>query len=478
MVPEILKTRRTKIVCTIGPATATPEAVEKLIRAGMDVARLNFAHGNYTEHGRYIRMLRQAARASGNRLAILQDLPGPKDRTGRLKQGSVRIREGTELVLTTRRVVGDERRISVGLESLARDVEPGNTIYLNDGAIRLQVIGTDGVDIRCRVMVGGELGENKGINVPGVTLSTPSVTRKDLEHLRFGIHQGVDLVALSFVREAGEIHRVREVLRRQGGKQLLIAKIEKSEALKNIDSILDAADGVMVARGDLGVEIDIERVPLVQKEIIRKCNCLGKPVIVATQMLESMVNSPRPTRAEVTDVANAIFDGADAVMLSQETAIGRYPFEAVSTMSKIAMETEIVLPYDDILEARGRDQIPETDDAISYAACHIADQIGAAAVVAFTTSGSTARRVSRYRPKAPVIAITSSEVVCRQLALSWGVRAFVVPEAGNLGELFSRGASVARRSGVAKKGDAVVITGGVPVGVPGSTNLVKVARVE
>ncbi len=470
--------RRTKIVCTIGPATGTSSVIEKLIAAGMDVARLNFAHGDYAGHGRFIQALRQTASRMGKPLAILQDLPGPKDRTGKLRQGGIRLKEGAELVLTTRQVVGDEKRISVGLESLGRDVRAGNTIFLNDGAIRLQVLSTNGVDIRCRVLAGGELGENRGINVPGVALSTPSVTRKDMEHLRFGISQGVDLVALSFVREAGEIRRVREAIRRQGGSQLIVAKIEKSEALENIDSIIGAADGVMVARGDLGVEIDIERVPLVQKEIIRKCNQLGKPVIVATQMLESMVNSPRPTRAEVTDVANAIFDGADAVMLSQETAIGKYPVEAVATMSRIACETESALPYDDIMEARGRDQSPETDDAISYAACHIAHQIGASAIVAFTTSGSTARRVSRYRPKVPVVAITSSEVVCRQLSLSWGVMASVVPEANNLGELFSRGASVARKSAVAGKGDTVVITGGVPVGVPGSTNLVKVARVE
>ncbi|MEW6142690.1 MAG: pyruvate kinase [Chloroflexota bacterium] len=470
--------RRTKIVCTIGPATGTTAAIGELITAGMDVARLNFAHGDYAEHGRFIQTLRQAASRTGKHLAILQDLPGPKDRTGRLKGGSLRLKDGAELVLTTRQIVGDDRRISVGLESLARDVRAGNTIFLNDGAIRLQVLATNGIDIKCRVLVGGELGENKGINVPGVMLSTPSVTKNDLEHLRFGIRQGVDLVALSFVRDAGEIRRVRDVMKRQGGRQLLIAKIEKSEALENIDSVIEAADGVMVARGDLGVEIDIERVPLVQKEIIRKCNRLGKPVVVATQMLESMVNSPRPTRAEVTDVANAIFDGADAVMLSQETAIGKYPAEAVATMSRIACETESALPYDDILEVRGRDQSPETDDAISYAACRIADQIGAAAIVAFTTSGTTVRRVSRYRPKAPVVAISSSEVVCRQLALSWGVQATVVPEANNLGELFSRGASIARKSGMAKKGDTVVITGGVPVGVPGSTNLVKVARVE
>lgn len=470
--------RRTKIVCTIGPATGTSSAIEKLIAAGMDVARLNFAHGDHAGHGQFIRALRQTASRMGKPLAILQDLPGPKDRTGKLRRGSIQLKEGAELVLTTRQIVGDEKRISVGLESLGRDVRAGNTIFLNDGAIRLQVLTTNGVDIKCRVLVGGDLGENRGINVPGVALSTPSVTRKDMEHLRFGIRQGVDLVALSFVREAGEIRRVREAIKRQGGSQLIIAKIEKSEALENIDSVIGAADGVMVARGDLGVEIDIERVPLVQKEIIRKCNQLGKPVIVATQMLESMVNSPRPTRAEVTDVANAIFDGADAVMLSQETAIGKYPVEAVATMSRIACETESALPYDDIMEARGRDQSPETDDAISYAACHIADQIGAAAIVAFTTSGSTARRVSRYRPKAPVVAITSSQVVCRQLSLSWGVLASVVPEANSLGELFSRGASVARKCGVAGKGDKVVITGGVPVGVPGSTNLVKVARVE
>ena len=470
--------RRTKIVCTIGPATESPAMMGKLIEAGMDVARLNFAHGDYSGHARYIAGLRRAAAQAGKPLAILQDLPGPKDRTGKLKKGSVVLREGASLVLTTRRLVGDERRISVGLESLARDVKAGNTIFLNDGAIRLEVVSVRGADIACRILVGGVLGENKGINVPGVALSTPSVTRHDMEHLRFGISQGVDLVALSFVREAGDLRRVRDAIMKQGGSQLLVAKIEKSEALENIETIIDIADGVMVARGDLGVEIDIERVPVVQKEIIRMCNRLGKPVIVATQMLESMIGSPRPTRAEVTDVANAIIDGADAVMLSGETTVGKYPVEAVSTMVRIAAQTEGALPYAQILEERGHEHSALTDDAISHAACHIAAQVGAAAIVAFTSSGGTARRVSRYRPKAPVIAITSDEAVCRQLALSWGVRPFVVPEANNLGELFSRGASIARRSGVARKGDMVVITGGAPVGVPGTTNLVKVQRVE
>jgi pyruvate kinase len=304
------------------------------------------------------------------------------------------------------------------------------------------------------------------------------MTSVDWEHLEFGLEHKVDFIALSFIKEANDIINIRRFLRERSSGIMLIAKIERREALDNLDEILDAADGIMVARGDLGIEIPIQKVPVVQKDIIRKCNRLGKPVIVATQMLESMVYSPRPTRAEVTDVANAIFDGTDAVMLSEETAIGKYPAEAVAMMTKVALETEEHLPYSDILTNKGKDLRPETDDAISYSACHIARQVDATAIIAFTSSGSTARRVSKYRPEVPVLATTSSSETRRQLSLSWGIRAYKVKTALKIADLFSQGIEVAKEAGLVKEGDLIVITGGVPVGVTGSTNLVKVERVE
>jgi pyruvate kinase len=304
------------------------------------------------------------------------------------------------------------------------------------------------------------------------------MTEKDWRHLKFGIEYKVDFVALSFIGKADDIIKVRDFLRQRNSNKMLIAKIERHEALDNLDEILAAADGIMVARGDLGIEIPIEKVPITQKQIIEKCNHAGKPVIVATQMLESMVESPRPTRAEVTDVANAIYDGADAVMLSEETAIGRYPVEAVQTMSRVALETEKVLPYNEILARKEKDQQHITDDAISYSACHIARQLGAAAIIAFTSSGSTARRVARYRPQVPVLAITPDQSTIRELALSWGVYCSKVPSAKKVLELFTMGREAVKKAGLARSGDLVVITGGVPIGVPGTTNLLKVERIE
>ena len=469
---------RTKIVCTIGPSTSSASMIKELLQAGMDVARINFSHGTHKEHASYIRTLQQAAKQAGVPLGIMQDLPGPKNRTGKLKKSAIELTENADFVLTTKEVLGDEHRVSVGLPDLPKNVKPGDMIFIDDGAIELKVVATSKTEVSCQIVTGGKLGEDKGINIPGITWDAPTITEEDWNHLLFGLKNNVDFIALSFIREANDVIKVRSFLQKKKKTPALIAKIERREALDNLDEILEVADGAMVARGDLGIEIPIQRVPIVQKEIIQKCNRLGKPVIVATQMLESMVNSPRPTRAEVTDVANAIFDGADALMLSEETAVGSYPVEAVSMMSQIALEAETALPYEEILTNKGKDLQPQTDDAISYAACHTAHQLGAAAIIAFTSSGSTARRVAKYRPKVPILAITPSQVTQRQLSLSWGVRAFQIPEPSKIAVLFTRGARVAKRTGLAQDGDLVVITGGVPIGISGSTNLLKVEKVK
>ena len=451
--------------------------IESLLRAGMDVARINFSHGTHEEHARRIRALHRVAKQLGLPVAIMQDLPGPKDRTGRVKKGGVVLSKGDDFTLTTEPVLGDEHQVSIDWPDLPKNVRLGDTVFLDDGAIKLEVKNIDTSDIRCKVIAGGGLGDHRGINVPGMPRNVSSITEEDWSHLDFGIEHKVDFIALSFVNEAEDILKARRFLQQRAADPVLIAKIERREALDNLDEILEVADGAMVARGDLGIEAPIQRVPILQKQIIQKCNHLGKPVIVATQMLESMVDMPRPTRAEVTDVANAIFDGADAVMLSEETAIGHYPVGAVDMMAQVALEAEAALPYREILANKGKDLQPETDDAISYAACHTAQQLGAVAIIAFTTSGSTARRVAKYRPEVPVLAITPSQITSRQLSLTWGVHTFQVRSASKIADLFAQGSNVAKESGIAKEGDLVVITGGVPIGVSGSTNLLKVERI-
>ena len=470
--------RKTKIVCTIGPASGSEQMIEKLAVAGMNVARLNFSHGTPEQHAAHIQSIRRVSSRLGLPLAILQDLPGPKVRTGGLKEEGVWLKQGSDFTLTNKKVVGDGHMVSVSLSSLPRDVSPGDTIFLNDGAIKLQVVNSTDSEVRCRVVVGGVLTSQRGVNVPDVTLSVSPVTDEDLSHLVFGLEQGVDFVALSFVKEAADVLKVRQLLQARRADVPLIAKIEKHEGVGNIDEIIGEADGIMVARGDLGVEIPIRRVPLVQKEIISKCNRVGKPVIVATQMLESMVDSPYPTRAEVSDVANAILDGADAVMLSKETTIGKYPEEATLVMRQIAIETETALPYHHILSEKMETVIPQTDDAISYAACHIAQQLEAMTIIAYTTSGSTAQRVAKYRPKAPILAITPKDSVSRKLALYWGVYPYKAAEYASVEEVFDQGPRLAVKLGLAKSGALVVVTAGVPLRVPGSTNMIKVQKID
>jgi pyruvate kinase len=470
--------RRTKIVCTIGPATSSATVIEQLIKAGMNVARLNLSHGTYNEHARYIQTVRRLSHRLAIPVAILIDLPGPKYRTGKLKDGQTKLKRGANVVLTTRRVIGGNGVIPVNLPTLPQDTRVGDAVLLDDGAMELKVLEGLGTEVRCKVVVGGLLTEERGLVVPGMRISGPYITDGLRESILFAVEQGPDYVALSFVGDAKDVIGVRAVLHESGVAMPLIAKIERGIAVDEFDSILRVSDGIMVARGDLGVDIPLERVPLVQKEIIRKCNQAGKPVITATQMMESMVSAPSPTRAEVADVANAIFDGTDAVMLSAETSIGKYPVQAVKMMANIAGETEDNLPYDQMLSERGKWLEQKTDELISYSACYTAHSLAAAAIVAFTQSGSTAGRVSKYRPRPPILAITPDAMVVGRLMLRWGVYPVEIAGASSVEELFATAKKLSKELGLAKRGDLIVVTGGIPVGVAGSTNLLKVESVE
>jgi len=470
--------RRTKIVCTIGPATGSAAVIEQLIKAGMNVARFNLSHGTYREHARHIQTVSKLSHRLAIPVAILIDLPGPKYRTGKLKDGQARLKKGAQVSLTTRQVKGDDGVIPINLPTLPQDIKVGDTVLLDDGAMQLKVLDRQGTEVRCKVIVGGILTEGRGLVVPGMRISTAFITDALRECILFAIKQQPDYLALSFVSNAEDVTGVRAILHKNDADIPIIAKIERGVAVDKFDSILVASDGIMVARGDLGVDIPLEKVPLVQKEIIKKCNQAGKPVITATQMLESMVNAPRPTRAEVTDVANAIFDGTDAVMLSAETSIGKYPVQAVKMMGKIAHEVESKLPYEQMLTERGSWLEQKTDELISYNACHTAQSLGAAALVAFTRSGGTAGRVSKYRPRMPILAITTDAVVVGRLMLRWGVYPFHIAGASSVDELFSTAAKLSKELGLAKTGDLIVITGGIPVGVAGSTNMLKVEKVQ
>jgi len=469
--------RRTKIVCTIGPASSSPVMLERLVRSGMNVARLNLSHGSQRDHAGYVKSIRNISDKMGFPVAILMDLPGPKYRTGEIKAGQAILKKGATFVLTTRKVDGDEKEVSVNLPNLTRDIKARDLLLVDDGAIQLKAKYVSEADVRCSVVVGGVLRPRRGMTVPGMRRSAPFLTDETVASIRFVVSQQPDFIALSFVTRAEDVNQVREALAREGVATTLISKIETRHAVAEFDHILAASDGIMVARGDMGVELPLPKVPLIQKEIIHKCNEAGKPVITATQMLESMISAARPTRAEVADVANAIFDGTDAVMLSAETSIGRYPLQALRMMVQIAREADAALPYARMLHDKDDVRRAETDDAISFAACHTAFQLGAKAIVAFTKSGSTAMRVSRYRPKAPVLAITPVAAVRRRLALTWGTYSFEVAEQQTVDDVFQRAAELARDVGVARKGDLVVVTAGIPIGVPGSTNLLKVVQV-
>ncbi|MGC5324279.1 pyruvate kinase [Brevibacillus sp. SYSU BS000544] len=466
--------RKSKIVCTIGPASETLEGLQKLIDAGMNVARLNFSHGSHEEHAARIKSIREACQVTGKHIAVLLDTKGPEIRTGTLATDSVELEENQRLVLTTEEVAGTVDRVSITYKDLPQDVQVGSTILIDDGLIGLTVEQIEGTEIVCLIKNGGTLKSKKGVNVPGVKIKLPGITEKDAADIEFGIQQNVDFIAASFVRKASDILEIREILERHQAKIDIIAKIENQEGVDNADEILAVADGLMVARGDLGVEIPVEEVPMVQKHLIDKCNQLGKPVITATQMLDSMQRNPRPTRAEASDVANAIFDGTDAIMLSGETAAGKYPTESVETMNRIAVRAEQELNYREILNTHAmRTQISITD-AIAQAVANAALDLGAAAIITATESGHTARMVAKYRPKAPIVAVTPHESVLRRMALVNGVYPVIGPLAETTDEMLEISVQQALQAGLVRHGDLVIITAGVPVRETGTTNLMKV----
>ncbi len=471
------KRRKTKIVCTIGPASQSPKILEALIRDGMNVARLNFSHGTHEEHQRKIETIREISDRLRQPVAILQDLGGPKIRIGVMKEGGVELKRGKEFSLTNEGLVGDETRVTVTYPTLSSEVKTGDRILLADGTIELQVLESDGKNIRCRVIVGGILTSHKGMNFPTRAPLASVFTEKDHRDLLFGIRQGVDLIGLSYVQNAADIDEVKKFLKKESADIPVIAKIERKEALENIDGILLASDGIMVARGDLGLETPIEKIPNVQKKLIRKANASGKPVITATQMLRSMVDHTQPTRAEVTDVVNAIYDGTDAIMLSEETASGQFPVEAFQMMAKIAQSAEEEFPHPLFLE-RETDKKMNLQPAITYNASLLAEEVGAKVIVTPTESGSTARWVSKYRPRQPILALSRHLSTVRQLNLSWGVYPVLVSDWKDTDEMLKRSKRMPKELGMASKGEKIIIIAGVPISVRGTTNLIKVEVVE
>lgn len=466
--------KRTKIVCTLGPASQSEEVLRELILNGLNVCRFNFSHGSHEEHKGRIDMVKKVREELNKPIAILLDTKGPEIRTGNFADPEVLLEEGSEFTITMDEVVGTKEICTVSYKGLADDVKEGDTILIDDGLVGLRVKSVENGNIKCIVENSGIVKNHKGVNVPGVKINLPAITPKDVSDIEFGIREGIDMIAASFVRKASDVLAIREILEKNNaGDVLILSKIENQEGVENIDEILQVSDGIMVARGDLGVEIPTEEIPIVQKMIIKKCNELAKPVITATQMLDSMIRNPRPTRAEVTDVANAIYDGTDAIMLSGETAAGKYPVEAVKVMASIAKRIEQTLDYDRMLKEKGSNNVTVTD-AISHATCTTAVDLNASAIITSTSSGYTAKMVSKFRPQAPIIAATSNEAVMRRLALTWGVCPIKSALAGNTDEVIEKSIEASIESGYVKNGELVVITAGVPVGVSGTTNLIKV----
>src|SRR5579883_910840 len=420
--------RRTKIICTLGPAAQTREQIGALITAGMNIARINFSHGTQEEHAQTIQNVRAAARDAHKTIAILQDLQGPKIRVGKLSGGQVELVPGRDLIITTEDITGTSEKISTTYEHFARDVKAGQTILLDDGLMKLRVESIKGKEVTTTVIDGGTLHEHKGINLPSTALSAPSLTEKDIDDLKFGVGQGVDFIALSFVRSAKDMDDLRKRITSLGASVPIIAKIEKPEAIACIDEVVHASDGVMVARGDLGVELPPQDVPMLQKMIVRKCNDAGVPVITATQMLESMVHNPRPTRAEASDVANAVLDGTDAVMLSEETSVGEHPIESVQMMADVCEQAEKAHRYEQKLWIPGDTHPMPSERAIAHSACVLAERLHARAILSLTHSGTTARLISRERPSVPVIGVTTTEIIARRMCLYWGVESMLIDE--------------------------------------------------
>lgn len=470
----MFKIRKTKIIATIGPSCGNVEILMKMLEAGLNVARLNFSHGTREGHLKYIKALKEASSKTKKPLAIMLDTKGPEIRLGYLENNLVGLEEGQEVILTTKEILGNKEILPVIYKGLPQNVQKGDKILISDGLISLEVLGTSQDEVKCLVENEGEISSQKGVNLPGIAVNLPAITEKDKEDIAFGVEQEVDFIAASFVRKAGDILEIKELVAKLGGEIDIIAKIENREALNNLDEIIQVSDGVMVARGDLGVEIPVEEIPLAQKIIIDKCNVMGKPVIIATQMLESMISNPRPTRAEASDVANAVFDRTDAIMLSAETAAGEYPLDALKTMSRIAKKAESVWGEETWFGKTFNPKSQAITDAISHATCTIAHDLGAKFILTFTETGHTARMVSKYRPLAPITAISPNPRVIRKMALVWGVYPLLVERAKNTDAMIDLAISASLRENLIFPGDLVVITAGVPVGINGTTNLIKV----
>ena len=469
--------RRAKIVCTLGPATDHERVLRALIHAGMDVARINFSHGTQQENARRIETVRRLAAERKRPLAVLQDLSGPKLRVGEFAGGRVHLRAGATFTFTTAEIAGDETQVCLAYPDLLKYIKPGERLVLGDGLPELRVTRVTRTRIEARVTAAGDVRSQQGFNAPETHLPISAVTEKDLDDLALGIEHGVDWIAMSFVRGPEDLQPLRDLMRRKRKAIPIISKIERHEAIRHLDAIIAASDGIMVARGDLGVELPVDRVPILQKTIIRACNAAGKPVITATQMLESMIQNRRPTRAEVTDIANAILDGTDAVMLSGETAVGKYPVQAVRMMARVATQAERAIDFEAIRRRRVETRACSPTDAISEAACSIAEDLGARVIISSTSSGYTARMVSKNRPRVTILGATDQVASYRRLALVWGVYPVLTVRYTDTDQMLARVIAVAKAAQWVKKGDVVVVTAGHPVGVPGHTNLIKVATV-
>ena len=472
---ELIKSPKTKMICTLGPSTSSEDVIIQLISAGMSIARLNFSHGNLQQHIKSFEIVRNAAKKLNTRVGILVDVPGPKYRTGKLKDPFVILEEKQELILTSKKnALGDKNEISILPSGIHNDVSAGSVILINDGLMELCVEKVEGFQVYCKVVVGGKLTEKRGVATPGKSPSLPFPDKNAVSALEFAAEYGADFVALSTVTNDSHVLSAKKILQNSNHSPMIISKIERSEALDNFDQILSVSDAIMVARGDMGVEVKMSKLPTIQKELISKCNNVGKPVITATQMLESMINSPIPTRAEVTDVANAIYDGTDAIMLSGETSIGSFPLDTVRVMSEIAHEAESSLSYEKILMDKRNSLEPDTSDAIAYSSVQTSNQLNADFLVAFTESGSTAVRVSKYRPQAPILALTSTENTSNQLTLSWGVFPFTISKLDNVDDFFHLAEDYSKQFKKTDKGNVIVLVAGLPIGVSGGTNLLRV----
>lgn len=469
--------RRTKIVCTLGPAANDKETLIKLAEAGMNVARLNFSHGDHNEHAKRIELIKEVEKEVDRPIGIILDTQGPEIRTGKMKDGKITLRNNDEVIITTKEILGDDNKFQIKYDNLPQDINEDSVLLLDDGLIELEVkeIKIEDHEVICTVINGGELGSHKGVNIPGIKTTLPAITEKDKKDIIFGIKHNIHFIAASFIRKASDVLEIKKVLEDEWAQDIkIISKIESEESVRNINEIIEVSDGIMIARGDLGVEMPAEKVPIIQKVIIKKCNEVAKPVITATQLLDSMIRNPRPTRAEASDVANAIFDGTDAIMLSGETAIGRFPVQAVRTMTNIAKETEQSDSYKDQLgnrKAIGADTVTE---AISIGSCEIASGLHADAIITATGSGSTARMVSKCRSLTPIVAVTPNDMALHNLTLSWGVYPTMASDSASTDEMMDNSIKVALENKLVNEGDLVVLTAGVPVGTPGTTNLIKV----